>query len=97
MATLHVWFDKKEAANRGGHGTNAMRQIVLFVVAVFKHAMYAIAGLLSLYVLYIVGVVAYVALGEANIIPGFKLSDHMSTDQGCMISPSPKGCPGYRP
>jgi hypothetical protein len=71
-----------------------MRRIVLFVVAVSKYAMYAVAGLLSLYVLYIVGVVAYIALGEANIIPGFKLSDHMSKDQGCMVYPPPKGCPG---
>jgi hypothetical protein len=41
----------------------------------------------------IVGAVAYLAIGE-TVIPGFKLSDHMSKDQSCAVYPPPKGCPG---
>jgi hypothetical protein len=32
----------------------------------------------------IVGAVAYLAIGE-TVIPGFKLSDHMSKDQSCAV------------
>jgi hypothetical protein len=70
-----------------------MRRFVLFVIAIFKYALYAIAGLVSLYVIFVVGTIAYLLIGEA-MIPGFRLADHMSKDQSCMGSPPPKGCPG---
>jgi hypothetical protein len=72
-----------------------MRRVVRCFLLISKYAMYAVAGLISLYVILVVGEVAYILIGEA-VIPGFKLADHMSTDQQCMVYPFPKGCPGNR-
>ncbi len=71
-----------------------MREIVVFVLLSFKYALYAVAGFILLYVLFGVGAVAYLVIGEA-IIPGFKLSDHLSKDQSCKLYPMPEGCPGF--
>jgi hypothetical protein len=71
-----------------------MRRIILFVLVIFKYALYAVAGFISLYVLLVVGEVAYLAIGE-TMIPGFKLSDHMSKDQSCTVYPMPEGCPVF--
>lgn len=60
---------------------------------VIKYALYAVAGVVSLYALVVVAVVAYLAISEA-MIPGFKLADHVSKDQGCTVYSPPRGCPG---
>jgi hypothetical protein len=66
---------------------------IIVMRRVIKYVLYAVAGFISFYALVVVAVVAYLAIGE-TMIPGFKLADHVSKDQGCTVDPLPKGCPG---
>jgi hypothetical protein len=72
-----------------------MRRAILFVLGIFKYALYAVAGVIALYALAVVGGFAYILIGEA-LIPGFNTADYLSKDQRCEVYPTPKGCPGNR-
>jgi hypothetical protein len=69
-----------------------MSRVIRFV---FKCALYGVAGILALYALFVMGALAVILFGE-ELIPRFKLGDHMSKDQQCAVYPPSKGCPGNR-
>jgi hypothetical protein len=70
-----------------------MHRAGLFVLEGIKYALYAVAGMMALYLVFLFGAGICLLVCE-QVIPGWKLSDHVTKDQSCMVSSPPKECRG---